>query len=225
MADPSARYTSLADLPETIPLFPLTGALLLPRADMPLNIFEPRYLAMVERAMSGARIIGMVQPAVAGAEHKTEKPTLQRVGCAGRITAYAEQADGRILVTLAGVARFEIVEELAVETPFRQARVDFVRFADDLVGGHGEEAVDRPKLLKTLADYLEAHDLTTDWDAIAGTDTERLVNALAMMSPFGAREKQALLEADGLATRSEVLIALTEMTLAGGAGNRDSRLQ
>lgn len=219
------RSTSPGGLPRIIPVFPLSQALLLPRATLPLNIFEPRYLAMVEAALAGPRIIGMVQPTIAEPTAPADAPPLEAVGCAGRIASFAEQADGRYLISLIGISRFRIVGELAVTTPYRQVEADFGAFADDLVSGTGADAVDRERLLRTLADYLEARDLTTDWDVIAGTDNETLVNALAMMSPFGVREKQALLEAGGLGERSEVLIALTEMTLARSSAGGQHRVQ
>ncbi|NND50373.1 MAG: peptidase S16, partial [Rhizobiales bacterium] len=206
-------------------VFPLRQALLLPRASLPLNIFEPRYLAMVEAALGNARIIGMVQPKVREKIAPDDAPPLEAVGCAGRIASFVEESDGRYLVSLVGITRFAISEELPVTTPYRQVRADYAAFAEDLVSGTGENAVDRTRLLKTLADYLEARNLTTDWDTIAGTDTETLVNALSIMSPFGAREKQALLEADKLGHRSEVLIALTEVALAQSGSSEESRLQ
>ena len=225
MTSSGPRYTAIADLPPAIPVFPLRHALLLPRAALPLNIFEPRYLVMVEAALAGQRIIGMVQPTVPERIAPDDAPPLEAVGCAGRIASFAEQPDGRYLVTLIGIIRFRVAAELAVTTPYRQVRADYADFAGDLVSGNGADAVDRTRLLKTLADYLEARNLTTDWDAVAGTDTETLVNALSMMSPFGAREKQALIEAGSLGRRSEVLIALTERALARSAAGDDSRLQ
>ena len=225
MTRPDSAYTSVSDLPATIPVFPLRQALLLPRASLPLNIFEPRYLDMVETALGSARIIGMVQPKVQERMDPSDAPPLEAVGCAGRIASFAEEPDGRYLISLTGLSRFTIAEELTVSTSYRQVRADYSAFAGDLIGGSGEGAVDRTRLLKTLADYLEARNLTTDWDTIAGTDTETLVNALSIMSPFGAREKQALLEADNLGHRSEVLIALTEIALAQTGASENSRLQ
>ena len=218
-------YRSIDDLPSVIPVFPLRQALLLPRASLPLNIFEPRYLDMVEAALGSTRIIGMVQPKIRERIDPNDAPPLEAVGCAGRIASFAEEPDSRYLISLVGISRFTIAEELMVTTPYRQIRADYSPFAGDLVGGMGANAVDRTRLLKTLADYLEASDLTTDWDTIAGTDTETLVNALSIMSPFGAREKQALLEADNLGHRSEVLIALTEAALALSGTNENSHLQ
>ncbi len=209
-------------LPEVIPVFPLAGALLLPRGDLPLNIFEPRYLQMVDEALSGHRLIGMVQPRI-GPEgpDESEPPALSGIGCAGRITAFQEADDGRYLITLTGVTRFRIVAELAADTPFRQCRIDATPFARDFEANAGEDAVDRRRLLETFRDYLEANDLEADWNAVQHASTETLVNALSMMSPYGPREKQALLEAEDLKGRADVLIAVTEMSLAR-SGNDSS---
>src|SRR5262249_16748157 len=187
-------YRGPADLPETIPVFPLPGALLLPRGQMPLNIFEPRYLAMVDDSLrDGHRLIGMIQPDTAhpGPE---DKPNLYKVGCVGRITQIAETGDGRYLMQLTGIARFRIEEELKVATLYRQCRVSYVPFADDFVARRGEEAVDREALLRALSDFLKANDLKADWEGIENAPNEALVNALAMMSPYGSAEKQAMLE-------------------------------
>jgi Lon protease-like protein len=207
-------YRSPADLPETIPVFPLPGALLLPRGQMPLNIFEPRYLAMIDDALrSGHRLIGMIQP---DARHPgpEDKPNLYKIGCVGRISQFAETGDGRYLVQLTGITRFRIEEELAVDSPYRQCRVSYAPFADDFVARKGEDAVDRKSLLHALQDFLKANDLKADWDGIENAPNEALVNALAMMSPYGAAEKQALLEAPDLKSRAEILVAVTEIELA-----------
>jgi Lon protease-like protein len=210
----NAHYHGPADLPETIPVFPLPGALLLPRGQMPLNIFEPRYLAMIDDALrDGHRLIGMIQPDPAQTPN-AEKPKLFRVGCVGRITQLAESGDGRYLIELTGVARFQVAEELEVATLYRQCRVTYAPFADDFVPRKGEEAVDRGALLAALQDFLEANNLKADWDGIKKAPNEALVNALSMMSPYGAAEKQALLEAPDLKTRAEVLVAITEIELA-----------
>jgi Lon protease-like protein len=220
----NVHYRDPQELPDTLPVFPLAGALLLPRAQMPLNIFEPRYLAMTDDAMKGARLIGMIQPDDSKAA-STVGPALYATGCAGRITQYAESGDGRYLITLTGVARFRVREELSATTPYRQCRVDFTAFRNDLVPRFGEEAVNREQLLKTLRDYLKANNLQADWDDINQAPTEALVNGLAMMSPYGAREKQALLEAPDLKSRAEVLIALTEMALAKSDDDSDLPMQ
>ena len=211
-----ASYKGPADCPAVIPVFPLSGALLLPRGQMPLNIFEPRYLAMVDDAMADrARLIGMIQPDTAH-PGPDEKPNLYKIGCVGRITQIAETGDGRYLVELTGVARFRIEEELTVLTPYRQCRVDY-SFADDFVARKGEELVDRKALLKALAGFLKANKLNADWEGIEKAPNEALVNALAMMSPYGSADKQAMLEAPDLKTRAEILVALTEIELAKGS--------
>ncbi|MGK2741742.1 LON peptidase substrate-binding domain-containing protein [Tepidicaulis sp. LMO-SS28] len=222
------RYQSETDLPESLPVFPLGGVLLLPRTQIPLNIFEPRYLEMVDAALSGSRLIGMIQPdgpgAMAEQGNPDAKPPLQKVGCAGRITSYSETGDGRILITLTGISRFRLVEELPALTPFRQVRADFTPFADDLKEGLGEDQVDRAKLLDVLKRYLEHHSLKADWRAIENSGSETLVNSLCIISPYGPAEKQALLEAKTLAERNEMLVALTEMALAG-EGNDSTNIQ
>jgi uncharacterized protein len=210
----NADYRGPAELPSVIPVFPLAGALLLPRGQMPLNIFEPRYLAMVDDALADRhRLIGMIQPDTAhpGPE---DRPNLYKIGCVGRITQLAESGDGRYLLELTGVARFRIEDEPAVLTPYRQCRVTYQPFADDFIARKGEEAVNREELLKTLSDFLKANKLKADWEGIEKAPNEALVNALAMMSPYGSAEKQALLEAPDLKTRAEILVAVTEMELA-----------
>jgi Lon protease-like protein len=221
----NVAYRRPDDLPDVIPVFPLAGALLLPRGQMPLNIFEPRYLAMVDDALSsGRRLIGMIQPDTAhrGSE---EKPSLYRIGCVGRITQLGETGDGRYLMELTGIARFRIVEELSVATPYRQCRVAYAPYADDFIARKGEDAVDRAALLAALAAFLKANDLKADWDGIENAPNEALVNALAMMSPYGAAEKQALLEAPDLKTRAEILVAVTEIELAKGKTEGEPSLQ
>ena len=214
-------YRAPADLPAKIAVFPLAGALLLPRGELPLNIFEPRYLALIDDVLKAERIVGMIQPDESK-ESSAAHPALFKVGGAGRITQLAESGDGRYLITLTGIARFRILEELAVTTAYRQCRVDFAPFAGDFVPQHGEEAVDRAALMRTLKAYLEANRMEADWSDIKNAPTEALVNGLSMMSPYGAREKQALLEAPDLKTRAETLIAVTEMALAQRDGSETS---
>ena len=210
----NAVYRGASDLAQVIPVFPLPGALLLPRGQMPLNIFEPRYLAMVDDALrDGHRLIGMIQPDAAH-PGPDDKPNLYKVGCVGRITQLAETGDGRYLMQLTGVARFRVEEELKVATDYRQCRVSYAPFADDFVARRGEEAVDREALLRALSDFLKANDLKADWEGIENAPNEALVNALAMMSPYGSAEKQAMLEAPDLKTRAEILVAATEIELA-----------
>ncbi|HXD45689.1 MAG TPA: LON peptidase substrate-binding domain-containing protein [Pseudolabrys sp.] len=221
----NAHYRGPIDLPETISVFPLPGALLLPRGQMPLNIFEPRYLAMIDDALrDGHRLIGMIQPDPTQTGD-AEKPKLFRVGCAGRITQLAESGDGRYLIELTGVARFQVVSELDANTLYRQCRVTFAPFADDFVPRKGEEAVDRAALLAALSDFLKANNLKADWEGIEKAPNEALVNALSMMSPYGAAEKQALLEAPDLKTRAEILVAITEIDLAKKNTDGDPPLQ
>ena len=214
-------------LPDVIPVFPLPGALLLPRGQMPLNIFEPRYLAMTDDVLrSGHRLIGMIQPDPTHPGPDQHKPNLFRVGCVGRITQFAESGDGRYLIQLTGIARFRIEEELPVATLYRQCRVSYQPFADDFVARKGEDEVDRKALLRALSDFLKANNLKADWKGIENAPNEALVNALAMMSPYGTAEKQALLEAPDLKSRAEILIAVTEMELAKKtAGGGETPLQ
>lgn len=221
----NAEYRGPADLPEVIPVFPLSGALLLPRGQMPLNIFEPRYLAMIDDALrDGHRLIGMIQPDVTHSSD-SERPSLFKVGCVGRITQLAESGDGRYIIELTGVSRFEVVAEVAASTPYRQCRVDYFPFVDDFTARKGEDEVDREALLEALTEFLKANHLKVDWEGIESAPNEALVNALAMMSPYGPAEKQALLEAPDLKTRAEVLVAVTEMDLAKKRTSGDPPLQ
>jgi Lon protease-like protein len=221
----NAQYRGPIDLPEVIPVFPLPGALLLPRGQMPLNIFEPRYLAMIDDALrDGHRLIGMIQPDVAHAG-SPEKPRLFNIGCVGRITQLAESGDGRYLIELTGVARFRVEQELKVATLYRQCRVTYAPFADDFVARKGEQAVDRAAVLRALTDFMKANNLQADWEGIDKAPNEALVNALSMMSPYGPAEKQALLEAPDLKTRAEILVAITEIELAKKNTEGEPQLQ
>src|SRR5262245_42124585 len=221
----NAVYDGPADLAAVIPVFPLPGALLLPRGQMPLNIFEPRYLAMVDDALrTGHRLIGVIQPDSAH-PGSNDKPALFKVGCVGRITQIAETGDGRYLLQLTGIARFRIDEELPVSTLYRQCRVSYAPFADDFVARKGEDEVDRASLLRALTDFLKANNLKADWEGIENAPNEALVNALAMMSPYGTVEKQALLEAPDLKTRAEILVAVTEIELAKRTTGGETPLQ
>jgi uncharacterized protein len=221
----NAEYRGPIDLPGVIPVFPLPGALLLPRGQMPLNIFEPRYLAMVDDALrDGHRLIGMIQPDVAHSAG-ADKPRLFKVGCVGRITQLAESGDGRYLVELTGVARFRIEDELPVKTEYRQCRVTYAPFTDDFIARKGEDAVDRAAVLTALRAFMKANKLQADWEGIDQAPNEALVNALAMMSPYGPPEKQALLEAPDLKTRAELLVAITEIELAKKNTEGESQLQ
>jgi Lon protease-like protein len=220
----NAHYRGPIDLPEVIPVFPLPGALLLPRGQMPLNIFEPRYLAMVDDALrDGHRLIGMIQPDVTHGE--ANKPQLFKIGCLGRITQLAESGDGRYLIELTGIARFRVEQELPVKTEYRQCRVTYAPFVDDFIARKGEDAVDRAAVLTALRDFMKANNLQADWEGIDQAPNEALVNALSMMSPYGPPEKQALLEAPDLKTRAELLVAITEIELAKKNTEGESQLQ
>lgn len=214
------RYQSIEELPQTLPIFPLTGALLLPRGHLPLNIFEPRYLAMVDSALSTTRLIGMIQPVEP--EDQVLTPKLSAVGCAGRIVSYRETEDGRVLITLMGVCRFRVGEELDVRTPFRQVRADYAPFLGDMVAPPPER-FPRERLAAALKDYLVRRDLKADWGSVMSAPADVLVNALAMLCPFGPAEKQALLEAPSWAERVDTLVALLEMAgqpdMGGGTLN------
>lgn len=211
----SGRYHSVDDLPGALPVFPLAGVLLLPRGQLPLNVFEPRYLAMVDATLAGKRLIGMIQPTEP--EEKTLKPALAQVGCAGRLTAYREADDGRYLITLTGVCRFRVLEELTLDTPFRQVRADFAPFASDLAASEDTD-FPRERLIGALKSYLSRRDLKADWQSVMSAPAETLVNALSMLCPFEPAEKQALLEARDWGERVAILVALLEMASAAASG-------
>lgn len=203
-------YIRAADLPQVIPVFPLPGAILLPRGQLPLNIFEPRYLNMVDDAMGGDRMIGMVQPSGGPAQ----SPSLLSVGCAGRITSFSETSDGRYLITLTGVCRFRIMTEMPSQGPYRQVRADFTPFEGDLAPPPVGDTAERGPFLDALRAYLETRGLDIDWDMAESAPTEALVNSLAMALPFEPAEKQALLEAHDLTARSRALDALMRIDAA-----------
>ena len=205
------------ELPATIPVFPLTGVLLLPRGKLPLNIFEPRYLNMTLDAMGApCRMIGMVQPS--DSEGRGKNPELYRVGCAGRITSFNESEDGRLLVTLSGICRFKIADELELNRGYRQVKADWSAFADDLIE-EPSVTIDRARLLQGLRDFFKMQGITANWDAIEQSPDERLVTSLAMVCPFAPIEKQALLEASGTADRAAQMIAMIEMAVLGQTGD------
>ena len=210
------KYKRISDLPRRVPVFPLRGVLLLPRATLPLNIFEPRYLAMIDEVLSGHRVLGIAQPDDEGSEESPggKAAPIRSVGCVGRLTAYQELDDGRLLITLTGLCRFKAEAEIDDPAPYRLFNVDYRPFESDLVANHGEDEVDREMLHQVLKAYLESNRLSGDWRAIANAPTELLVNALSVISPFAPEEKQALLEAPTLKDRADVLMALTEMELA-----------
>ena len=204
----SGRYHAVTQLPETLPVFPLSGVLLLPRGQLPLNVFEPRYLAMVDFAFSTSRLIGMIQPAEP--EETALRPSLQPVGCAGRITSYRESEDGRYLITLTGVCRFRLLDEIDAGTPFRQMHVSHQPYVSDLEPAD-DTGFPREQVIHALKAYLSRRDLKADWDSVTSAPAETLVNALAMLCPFEPAEKQALLEAEGWNERVAILVALLEM--------------
>jgi Lon protease-like protein len=207
------RYHAYSDLPHSVPLFPLTGAMLLPRGHLPLNVFEPRYLEMVDYALSGDRLIGMIQPTES--EETTLKPALSQVGCAGKVIAFQETGDGRYLITLQGICRFRLTGEMESATAWRAGFCDFAAFAGDLAENTGAD-LPRERLLSALKTYLTSRDMQADWNSVLTAPAEALVNALAMMCPFDPAEKQALLEAQSFHERTSTLLALLEM--GGEAG-------
>ena len=205
-------YLKIEELPPKLSVFPLPGALLLPRTQLPLNIFEPRYLEMVDDALSNNRLIAMIQT------QSEKKDQLFKVGCVGKIVSYSELTNNRMLVTLSGVCRFFVEQELEVVTPYRQFQVSYKEFSDDLMKGFDEENVNREKLLICLKKYLDYNNLDVDWESIKNSPTELLVNSLCLLSPYRPEEKQALLEAKTLSERNEILIAMTEMSMSSEGG-------
>ncbi len=213
------RPTSPAELPASITVFPLSGALLLPFSHRPLNVFEPRYVEMVDNALAGNRLIGLIQPEDTSEESPRGRAKLQKIGTVGRLTHWEENGEGRYFIILEGLTRFELVSELTVMTPFRQATIDASPFASDFTRAFGEDDVDRERLLKMMKDYAEFANFELNWDEINKTGTADLVNFGCMVSPYGAKEKQVLLEAHSLRDRAETLIALAEFEMAkGGSG-------
>ncbi len=201
---------------------------MLPRCSLPLNIFEPRYLNLIDDVLSGDRLIGIVQPRLV--QEDVESPSgkavpLRAIGGVGKLTAFQETDDGRYLVTLTGLTRFTVRQEIDQPKPYRVCDVAYDKYPSDFVKGFGEESVDREHLLEVLKDYLEAQDMKADWDSITRSSSEFLVNALSMMSPYGPEEKQALLEAPDLKVRSEILVALAEMQMAAPGDGSGSALQ
>src|SRR5271165_1929549 len=203
----SERVSGTA-LPSILPIFPLTGVLLLPRGRLPLNIFEPRYLAMTRDALAGERLIGMVQPSDPAASGSN--PPVYPTGCAGRITSFSETEDGRYLITLTGISRFRIGEELPLLDGYRRVVPQWGEFTRDLAG-EDESSFDRDRLLRGLRGYFQQHQISADWDAVTAVPGERLVTSIAMICPFEPSEKQALLEAPDLDERARLLTAIVEM--------------
>jgi Lon protease-like protein len=210
------RAADTLRLPRSLPVFPLTGALLLPRGRLPLNIFEPRYLTMIDDALAGDRMIGMIQPS--RHESTEHDPPLFKTGCAGRLTAFAEEGS-RYLITLTGTCRFDIESEVPTTRGYRRIVPDWSPYEADLID-EDEAALDRPRLLAGLKAYFKQHGISTDWSALESTPDERLVTSLAMICPFDVLEKQSLLEARNLAERARLLTALVEAPMRGGGGAR-----
>ena len=212
-----SRMLSHSDLPDTIPVFPVPGALLLPRSRLPLHIFEPRYLAMLDDTLrTPLRIIGMVQPRDGGA---TEDCALHNIGCAGRLTSFTETEDGRYMTTLTGVSRFRVGAEVEGFTPYRRCNPDWAAFERDLGTSERDPGFDRENFFAILGRYFENVGLQTDWGSLKDAEDELLVNSLSMLCPFEPEDKQALLEAPSLETRRETLVTLIEFALrSGGSG-------
>ena len=213
---------SLAELPETLPVFPLVGVLLLPRGRLPLNIFEPRYVAMIEDALAApGRLIGMIQPS--GAPEAGGAPAIYPVGCAGRIVSFSESDDPRYryLITLAGVSRFSVAAEIEGRNGYRRVRADWTPWQTDLAAPEAFAGVTRDQLLAALKAYFTVNDISADWNAIGETPDERLITTLAMVCPFSASEKQALLEARDTRARAEAVMALMAMAAPDGGDDAD----
>ncbi|MBI1210348.1 MAG: peptidase S16 [Alphaproteobacteria bacterium] len=208
------------ELPEVIPVFPLAGALLLPRGRLPLNIFEPRYLAMVDHALRTTRTIGMIQPCGGS----STRPDLFPVGCVGRLTSWSETGDGRFLITLTGLARFQVENEIETNTPYRQVRACYKAFSTDLEDC-GDARFDRARLAEILRCYLKQKQIEADWKSIERAPAEVLINSLAMICPFDVAEKQGLLEAPTLCERANMLMTLIEMATANSNGEAGGTLQ
>ena len=210
-------YRKPADLPQTIPLFPLTGAILMPRGVLALNVFEPRYLNMVDDALAGDRLIGMIQPSTG--EEDAPVPELADVGTVGRITAFSETEDGRYLITLTGICRFDLGQELEAGTPYRQALVTYDQFEEDFTPARGER-IDRDALVRSLKSYASLHGFQVDWDSVEQAPTETIINVAAQICPFDPAAKQALLESVALEERCQTLLALVEWDRAAGDDQR-----
>jgi hypothetical protein len=213
------RPASVAELPPSVPILPLSGALLLPFAHRPLNVFEPRYVDMVDAALRTDRLIGLIQPVDAAEESPRGRAPLRSVGCLGRLTHFEENGDGRYFIIIEGICRFELASELTVISPYRQATIAAEKYASDFERGFGGEAVDRNRFVKMMHDYADYASIEMNWDEIAKTPIVDLVNFCCMVSPYGAAEKQALLEANSIENRAETLIAMAEYEMArGGVG-------
>ncbi|WDR00236.1 LON peptidase substrate-binding domain-containing protein [Devosia sp. J2-20] len=212
------RPASPADLPKSVPIFPLSGALLLPFSHRPLNVFEPRYVDMVDAALRGDRLIGLIQPEDTSEESPRGRDPLQAIGCLGRITHFEESGEGRYFIILEGVTRFRLAHELTVMTPYRQGVVDAAEYAFDFTRDFGEDEVDRERFVKLMRDYAEFANIELNFEEIERTGTADLVNFCCMVGPYGPADKQVLLEAPTLEQRAETLIAMTEYEMARGTG-------
>ena len=215
------RMMKAADLPGVIPVFPLPGALLLPRARLPLHLFEPRYLAMLDDVLKTPhRLIGMTQPDPNPRAASADRPPpLHTIGCAGRVTQFSETEDGRYMVTLAGISRYRLVKEVDGFCPYRRVEVNWDGFGADLARPEKDTAFNRDRFLDLLGRYFSAKSLDTDWETLKEADDELLINSLSMILSFAPEDKQALLEAPSLATRRETLVTLIEYALRGGSDN------
>ena len=211
-----------SELPQVIPIFPLDGVLLLPDGTLPLNVFEPRYLNMIDDAMAGDRTIGIIQSRSGG---DRQVPRLMEVGCVGRITSFTETPDGRYLITLTGVCRFTLRAELDLPTPYRQVRADYAAWLDDLQAADEPDTTARDALFEALKSYLDHRGLAMDWDAVRAAPVNALVSSLCMALPFDSTEKQALLDAPSPPDRHAALITLLRFDAAGGQPGEASGLQ
>ena len=218
----SGGYDHVDDLPRVLTVFPLDSALLLPSGILPLNIFEPRYLNMIDDAMAGDRIIGIIQTSAGG---DRAHPALAKIGCAGRISSFSETPDGRYLISLTGLCRFQVVREMHLQTPYRQVEADFSAFASDLIERDEPDETVRDELFDALRAFLDARGMALDWRMAEEAPIDGLVNGLAMALPFDASEKQALLEAPDDDDRRSALITLLRFAAAGGFSGDPSGLQ
>lgn len=221
----NVHYRTETDIPGMVPLFPLSGALLLPCGQMPLNIFEPRYLEMIDDVMAGDRVVAIIQPRFdsEGEAMGEESPALCQVGTLGRITSLSETGDGRYIISLVGICRFRLLEEAPQKTAYRQGRI--APFLNDLSSDNGADQVNRKALLESFRAYLDYNKLEADWESVSQASNATLVNTMSMMAPYGPAEKQALLEAPDLKTRADTLIAITEIALARDNDDYDTVLQ
>jgi hypothetical protein len=220
----NARYLTEADLPDCVAVFPLAGVLLLSGGHLPLNVFEPRYLSLIDDALKGNRLIGVIQPVFSETDESPQgMPELCKVGTLGRITTFGETGDGRYVIDVSGVCRFRLMDEMQQHHAYRKFHI--TPFMSDLTEPEDDPTVNRDALLRAFRSYLDANKLEVDWEAVTKTSNRTLVNSLSMMAPFGPREKQALLEAQDLKIRAETLVAMTEMVLARSFGDAAKTLQ